>query len=492
MRAITICVALLLPGCGSVLMTEPERQAGKDLEPPDTWTSTETGHEGVVALGWLQTFEDPEMERLVAEAIEYNRDLKAAAARLRVAKEGTIFGRAARLPSVSVSGSGSHSRSRVRDEDDVLQPWGRFEDYGLSLNLSWEVDLWGRLRNLHRATVDDYEAAEADFRGARLSLAANTARAWYNLIAAGEQVELARKTRDSFSRNYRITYRNYKAGDDTASALDVQFGRNNVASAERGLISRQLARDDAKRSLEILLGRYPAASLQDRVGLPELPRDVPTGLPSELLMRRPDLAAAAAALRASAERAEAAPKNLLPSIRLSGERSNASQKLGDVIMNPLSVAWSVAASIAQPVFEGGTLTAEARQALARNEAAIASFAGTALRAFAEVESAMAREQSLAEEETFLATEEAQAALAEKSALRDYTQGIVGILAILESQRRAFNARNAMISLRNERLQTRIDLHLALGGDFESVPPAPPEEPRVNPVEQSLFMHGEPW
>ena len=487
MRSITICVVLLLNGCGSLMMMKPERQAGKDLEPPEKWKSIGTEHQGAVSLGWLQAFEDPDMERLVAEAIEYNRDLKVAAARLRAAKEGTVLGRAARLPSISVSGVGSRTGSRVRDETGLLQPWRAVKDYGLSLNLSWEIDLWGRLRNLEQAAVEDYATALADFRGARLSLAANTAKAWYNLIAAGQQVELAGQTRDSFRRNFRITERNYKAGDPAASPLDVQFGRNNVASAERGLISRRFARDEAKRSLELLLGRYPAALISEREELPKLRRDVPAGLPSELLMRRPDLVATAAALRASAERADVALKDFLPSIRLSAARSNGSDELYDVIAHPMSIVWNVAASIAQPVFQGGALTADVRRTLALNKAAIEAFAGVALQAFEEVESAMAREQSLAEQETFLETEVAQADLAETQASRDYAEGIVGILEILEAQRRAFNARNAMIALRNERLQNRIDLHLALGGDFEAVPPAPTKTARADLMEQSLSM-----
>jgi outer membrane protein TolC len=269
----------------------------------------------------------------------------------------------------------------------------------------------------------------------------------------------------------------------------VNFGRNQVASAERALISRELGRDEAKRSLELLLGRYPATSMAGREELPTLGRTVPAGLPSELLMRRPDLVAAAADLRASAERASAASKGLLPSIDLSGGGSTTvpSLELLDLIRDPTVIAWNVAASLTQPIYRGGALRAQARQALALNDAAIATFSGMALRAFREVESALATEHSLAAQERFLETELQQANLAESQAYRDYSEGIVGILSVLEAQRRASNARSSMISLRNGRIQNRIDLHLALGGDFETPPPSHRQEQPAKSVKRKLSM-----
>ncbi len=474
LRGLRMAALLLLVLPGGCRMPPPEWVGGDDLAIPATWTSGAEENSGDVAFGWLREFEDPEMERLVAEAIEYNQDLLVAAARLRSVEEGTILGRAARLPRIDASVSGSYSETRIEDDAGDFQI--NTKDSSLSLNASWELDLWGRLADLHRATIEDYRAQLADYRGARLSLAANTAKAWFNLITARQQLVLARQTRDAFQRNYQITERNYRAGDPTASSLDVNFGRNQVASAERSLIARELSRDEARRSLELLLGRYPATLIEGRDELPALARSVPAGLPSELLMRRPDLVAAAGDLRASADRASAARKALLPSINLSvgGSTTEPSLELLELIRDPVSLAWSVAASLAQPIYRGGALRASARQALAQNDIAVASFSAIALRAFREVESALATERSLERQEEFLKTELEQANLAEAQAYRDYTEGIVGILSVLEAQRRAFNARSSMISLQNDRLQNRIDLHLALGGDFEEPPPEPGE------------------
>ena len=458
----------LFGGCAGLTMQRPEADTAvlEELDIPTVWRSSGEGNDGRISTGWLKTLKDTEMSSLVDEALQRNQNLKVAAARLRAAREGTIIGRAQRLPSIDFSGSGSRTRSG--NGPDV--PAEISTDYGLTLSAAWELDLWGRLRDLDRANYADFVAAKADFRGARLSLAANTAKAWCNLITARQQVTLAEETRASFIRNFRITERTFKGGVSTSSALDVQFGRNNIAQAERDLIDRKLRQTEAQRSLEVLLGRYPSATLDSRDELPDLPPDVPAGLPSELLLRRPDLIAAGSDLLASAKRADAARKDLLPSIRLSGRGSTSSDALGKMLVDPEYIVWNVAASLAQTVYRGGAPTAEARQALAQNEVAVRTFAEIALQAFREVESALATDHSLAKQEEFLSTELEQANLAEAQASRDYSEGIVGILEILEAQRRAVNARRSMIALRNERLQNRIDLHLALGGDYGTLSP----------------------
>ncbi|MDB4512487.1 TolC family protein, partial [bacterium] len=260
--------------------------------------------------GWLGEFGDARMTKLVNEALAHNFDLKATAARLRAAKEGTIIGRSARLPSLNASTS--YRRSGTKQTSIA-------ENYSLSLNASWEADLWGRLRNSELASRADYASTLADFRGARLSLVANTAKAWCNLVTAEQQLALAQKTLESYRQALPVVERRYKA--NTLRSVDVQFARNNVAGAERSLRVRKLNRDNAARSLELLLGRYPSASVASSNQLPNLSPNPPSGLPSELLERRPDLQAARADLYASAQRAEVARKNLLPSLRLTASAS---------------------------------------------------------------------------------------------------------------------------------------------------------------------------
>jgi outer membrane protein TolC len=322
------------------------------------------------------------------------------------------------------------------------------------------------LKDLDRATAADFDAAVAEFRNARLSLAATTAKSYCNLISAQQQLVLAQTTLDSFEKNLRIIERNYKAGIPNVRALDVQLGRTNVSSAQRLVKSRQLERDDAARGLEVLLGRYPAATTQAARQLPSLRGAIPVGVPASLVERRPDLAASRARIYATANRADAARKNLLPDLSLSAGSAASGASFSRLFQVDQLVS-TIAANLTQNLYTGGADQAEARAALARNDAAIHDYAQSSLEAFREVEAAIAAETSLQSQEGFLQKEVEQAALAEKQAERDYSEGIEGadILSVLESQRRANNARSSLIRLKNERLQSRIDLHLALGGSF---------------------------
>lgn len=448
-------------GCGPAAFNAPSENL--TIQTPASWTAASIGHEGRISTGWVDEFADRGLTAAVDEALDRNRDLKAAAARMRRAEENRIIGRSRHFPRIgadsstgwSTSGNGPGARTSS-------------ERYGLTVSASWELDLWGRLRDLSAADDADLAAARADFRGARLSLAAATARAWCNLIAAGQQLELAKATLESYERNLRTIERIYKGTGQ--GALDVQLGRTNVSSAQGSVKSSERDRDEAARTLELLLGRYPSAAMRAADQLPVLRSKVPAGLPADLLERRPDLAAARARIFASARRADAARKSLLPSFSLTGSGGTPVSRFSQ-LLDPAWLTSSIAANISQPVFEGGALTAEAHGALAVNEAAVHDYAQTALEAFREVESALSAERSLAEQEKALVAEVEQAALAERQAERDYTEGLDdNILRVLESQRRATSARLGLIRLRNQRLLNRIDLHLALGGDFKTVEP----------------------
>ncbi len=426
------------------------------IRTPGTWSEASSGTEGKISTGWLSDFSDAGLKRSVNEALAHNRSLKAASARLREASEQTIIARARQLPAMNAGVLAGASDGTAVE---------RSSNYGLNLAASWEPDLWGRLRDLTRATEADERAAIEDFRGARLSLAANAAKAYVNIVSAAQEVALAEFTLDSFEKNLRIIERNYKATGE--GALDIQFARTNVFSTQRVLEQRKLERDNAARTLEVLQGRYPEGKIKTPGTLPELPGSVPAGIPANLIERRPDLAAARARLFASAKRADAARKSLLPDFSLTGSRGVAGAGFSD-LLNVDFLITTIAGRANQVLFNGGALTANVRGALATNDRLVNEYAQLALDAFREVEVTLAADRSLAEQENFLKNEVEQASLAERQAERDYAEGInPNILSVLEAQRRANNARAAIIRLRNQRLQNRFDLHLALGGDFRT-------------------------
>lgn len=430
---------------------------------PAAWQASGSSGPSRISTGWVKDFNDRQLARLVDEAMAKNPDLLATAERLKAARASLVRARANRMPSLDASGSAGRTRTN-RDAAGGRRAYG--SSRSLTVGASWETDLWGRLRHLHTASKADYDATVADFRGTRLALAASTASLWYNLISAENQVQLASETLTSYRKVEKIIKSNYKAG--IARSLELQLSRNNVFSAERILRSRLQRRDDARRDLEIVLGRYPGGKITAPATLPSIRRDVPAGLPAGLLERRPDLVQARKRLEASFHRALASRKSLLPSLRLTGSSGTASAVFSN-LLDPGFLSSSVSASLGQSVFEGGALREDARAAVARNKAEVHDFANVALRAFREVESALASESWLKQQERFLRKELQQAALAERQAERDYLEGVEGadIIDLLESQRRASSARSSLIDLQNQRIQNRINLHLALGGSFNS-------------------------
>ncbi|MGB1260795.1 MAG: efflux transporter outer membrane subunit [Akkermansiaceae bacterium] len=458
-------LALLTAGlvCGLLSSCQPGGKPDPHtrVNIPNAWKTSLQGSSGKISSGWLRDFNDPRLTRLVKEAQANNPNLLATAERLKAARASVVRSRSSRIPSASLSAGGSRTHNGS-SAGSSRYSGGK----NLGVSASWELDLWGRLKHLHSASSFDYQATAADFRSTRLSLAANTASLWYNLISSENQVKLATETLSSYRKVEKIIERNYKAG--TARALELQLSRNNVFSAERILQARKRNRDDARRNLEVLLGRYPSAALTAPTSLPSIRKDVPTGLPADLIARRPDLVQARLRLLSSFHRAHASQKNLLPTLRLTGN-SGASSSTFSNLLNPSYLSSSISASLGQSLFEAGAKREDARAAVARNRAAVHDYSNIALRAFREVESALASEQSLKKQEHFLRKELQQAALAEKQAERDYAEGVDGvdILDLLESQRRASNARSSLIDLQNQRIQNRINLHLALGGDFST-------------------------
>jgi NodT family efflux transporter outer membrane factor (OMF) lipoprotein len=460
---ITFLTILSLTGCAKLVKTGSVSSVKGTT--PGSSSAAAKGQHGKISTAWLSEFSSPAMSRLVNEAISNNPNLNAAAARLRASQLGTIGARANLLPSLNASTSTSRSRNGNGDSTRSIG-----ESYGLSLNASWEPDIWGRLRDLSDASISSYHTSVEDYRNARLSLAANTAKGYCNLVTAGQQLELAERTLESFKKNKNIVERNYKAGILGTRAIAVQLSRTNVASAQRSIENRTLQRDNAARTLESLLGRYPAAEQKASNKSPNLKDSIPTSLPATLVSRRPDLVAAQLDVLRSAKLADASRKSLLPSLNLSSRASTGDSSTRN-LFDPHFLAANIAGSLSQRIYNGGELKANAAAALARNKATIYDYSTAAIRAFREVEDAIARDASLKEQEIFLVKETKQATFAERSAILDYSEGIdnSGILEILESQRRANNARASLIILRNSRLQNRIDLHLALGGDFRTEP-----------------------
>jgi len=412
--------------------------------------------------GWVADFKDDSLETLITEALEHNYNLQAAAARVEAAHASFQSANAGWKPTLNLSQNDSRTKTVFNPFAGTLQ--SRYINrFDLGVNLSWELDVWGRLRSQSRAALADLEAAETVYMSAYLSLAANTAGAWFNLVESELQVRLNEETLESFEANLQVVEESFRRGIPNR-ALDVRLTRANVESARSNLALRKRQRDAAKRALETILGRYPSAEMEVTSDLPSLENTVPTGLPSELLLRRPDILTAERQLAAATERLKASKRSLLPSIRLTSSAGTTSNELAD-LLDPERLAMSLAGSLSQPLYQGGRLRANIRLSDARVKEAMAQFSQTVLTAFQEVETLLAAENFLLEQETALRVSTTESIEAETLAKEQYERGLVDIITVLESERRAFNARSSLLNLSNLRLQNRLDLYLALGGHF---------------------------
>jgi NodT family efflux transporter outer membrane factor (OMF) lipoprotein len=465
-------LGLVLIGCASA----PPRAPAPGLpEPPGSWTAAaENG--GEPAPEWWRDLGAPGLDAAVAAALERNHDLQAAAARVDQAAAQARIAGADRVPQVGVSGSGSRAKQNFVGfpipgrEGEVLSTTS--SRYGVSLDVSWEIDVWGRLREGSRGALADHQAATATWAAARLSLAGQTAKAWLAVAESVEQLALARATAQSFRETERQVRSRFERG--LSPSLDLRLAIANREAGEALLASRELQLDASRRQLEVLQGRYPSASGALPARLPELPAPVPAGLPAELVGRRPDLAAAERRLAAAGARWRAARRSLYPRLSLSASGGSSSGALQDLTDGDFSV-WSLVGNLLQPLFQGGRLRAGVDLAAALRDEQLASFIQAALRAYAEVETALAAEQRLVEATRHLTAAAVQSRAAQELAANRYRSGLSDLITVLESQRRALQARGERIATQRQLLENRIDLYLALGGGFDAPVPADDRE-----------------
>lgn len=476
--------AALITSCASV--PAPDHPS-IGPQPPEQWTApVATGQSSSVVpqealtdsaatpTPWWVGLGDETLSELIVEGLMQNRDLAVAAGRLEAVQAQSRIVGAARQPQVGAGGSANRARRNFIGFPIAGAPGGGVvaattTGYNADVFVSWELDLWGRLRSGQAAALADVEAARADLAGAQLSLAAQIARLYFTVIESGHQLELARSTAASQQRSAEQIEDRYARGLRTS--LDLRLARSSAASSRAMVAARETQLDGVTRQLEVLLGRYPAAALKPSQELTALTDDIPAGLPADLVARRPDLAASERRLLAARLRVTEAKRALLPRISLTASGGRSSEALGDLLDGDFSV-WNLVSNVTQPLFQGGRLRAQVDLAAAGHEMALADYAATALRAFSEVETALVRAAGLADQAAATNTAAAEAQAAELVAGDRYARGLSNYIALLESQRRAFEARSQLLAVRLQQLTARIDLYLALGGDFNLASPTP--------------------
>lgn len=463
MRNLLVAIAAILTvaGCASA----PPREAPDlDIAVPGAW-SVDADTASADSTRWWTDFGDPGLDAVVSEALGNNYRIRAAAGRVEQAAAVAGITRAEALPGLSAGFDASRRKQNFIGIDipgapDVIT--SRTNTFGVSLNASWEIDLWGRVRSATSASLADFEASAADLAGVRLSIAAQTARAWFAVIEGREQVRLAEESVESYRASADRVRERYQRGVRTS--LDLRLALSSLAGARDALERRRLQLDSAVRQLEILLGRYPAGALETPGDLPAVRGGVPAGIPGEVLIRRPDVFAAERRVAAAEARVSSARRAFLPRITLTGSAGTLTNRIEDVTDADFSV-WSIAAGLMQPLFQGGRLIASYSQSSAAADVAVADYASTLLSAFGEIESALFAEVSLAARERHLVEASRQSEAALELAERQYDNGLIDYITLLETRRQALASRSALATVRRARLDARVDLHVALGGGF---------------------------
>lgn len=454
-RPLLALISLAAFGCA----TSPERNAAPNIVLPDTWSSQT---DSAQPDAWLNDLNSPQLNALVQEALTNNPNLQVTAARFDQAVAEARIAGADQLPTAGLGLNGT--RQKISTFGPNSTGGVRFENYDLALNLSWELDLWGQLRNRTSAALAQIQASQAELEAARLSLVAQVAKSWFNYAEATEQLVLSKRTAKADADNLKTIEARFQRG--LTEGLDVRQIRTQKALSTADVEIRKRTTDQAARALEALIGRYPDASAQAGKSIVSQPKSIPAGLPAQLLNRRPDLIAAERQLAAAEKQFLAARKDLLPKISLTAASGSSSQAFKNLLDSNFSV-WSLGANLTQPIFQGGRIIANIDRSQALRNQAVANYRAAALQAFLEVESTLAAEGYLQQEHTLLSLAADEAETTEALAWKRYRDGTSDFLNFLSSQRAANNARSRLINLRNLLVQNRIDLYLALGGSFEN-------------------------
>ena len=462
-RNTTLAIAVLaaLAGCALKPSPKPEDirpQAMPNVAVPGQW-SAEGAAATAVAGGWLATFDDARLQALVAEAIAYNPDLRVAATRVEVASEYVNIADSTLYPQVNLLARGG---GQMGGDSSGMQGAGLYAD--------WEIDLWGRVRSERAVATASYESVVADTEYARQSVAALVAKSYFLAVEAGLQLGLAERMVAAADQLAALAEQRQRIGK--GDGYDAALARANAETFRDTVEQFKLARGQALRALEALVGRYPAAEVEVATQLAQMPDAVPAGLPSELLERRPDVVAAERRIAAAFYGVQEAKAARLPRIALTGNVSDISSDLF-VLQDRDNPVWSAGASLLLPVFNAGALQSQVRIRTAEQKQAVAEYGRIGARAFGEVEDALSAEFAAARRAKVLGRAVAENDNALKLSQVRYDVGSGDLRGVRQQQLAANGARAALVRMQAEQLVQRVNLYLALGGGFEAAPPMAP-------------------
>jgi len=405
---------------------------------------------------WWRSFGSEELSTLVDAALLGNPDLLMAAERVRQADAQTTIAGASLFPALSLGAGASRRETRGNDSPGTSA-------FNASLNASYEIDLWGQNTSRARSAEFALRATRFDRDTVRLTLLSGVASAYVQLLTLRDRLTIAHDNIAIAERVLKVV--NVRAQNGAASSLDVARQQSALLGQQAALLPLQLQERQVLYALAILVDKPPqgfAANGASVLGL-RVPEVAP-GLPTSLLTRRPDLASAEAQLAGANANVAVARAALLPSISLTGSAGIASGSLHDLVNAPV-VAFSIGASLLQPIFNAGSLHAQVDVASSRERELVLNYHKAILAALADVESALAARSRLSSQELLLVQSQQQATRALRLAEVRYREGADDLLVLLDAQRTLFQAQDQLAQIRQSRLQASLALLMALGGGW---------------------------
>ncbi len=458
-----LAVALILCGCMNL---------GPDYQRPDIGIQVPEAYQYAPAGDtlvepedqWWRSFNNIELNQVVEEALQNNLDIKRATAAVLEVRAQLVETRADRFPQVGLDAGAERRQSPVIGAIAGDTSPTRLSVYTLSLPASFELDLWGRLARAEEATRANLLQAEEDRRTVAQTVVAETITLYLQMESLERQIDINKKSIESFRRSLTFVENRYKRG--LAPVLDVRQARRVLAGAEAILPALRQELGITQQQLTVLLGRYPETRpprLQPEDYYNRLD-PIPPGLPSELLLRRPDLRAAEAQLVALNAEVGVRKASRFPRITLTGAFGYISEDLSR-LFRPESELWNIAVGIAQPIFDAGKLKAGQKVAEARYQQGVAEYSKTILSAFAEVEGAFLSREEQLKRRDYVLIFVTNARAAQRIAESRYERGLVDYLTVLDTQRTRFQGEIDLVEVDFAILNNRVTLHRALGGGW---------------------------
>ncbi len=454
-----------LAGCA----VGPDYKRPEILAPTD-WRNGPEGRDSLGDLGWWELFKDPALHELISAAVVANRDLQVAVARVLDSRAQLGVARAAQFPQVKASGSYAYTRPFSKNSP-MLRGGETFtgDDWQAGMDLTFELDLWGRLRRGTEAARAELLASEETQRVVLMTLVADVARAHFDLLELDHELEIARRTLQTRQASLELQRRRFEQGLSTQLDVDRAEAEVAVAAATVPDLERRIAQTE--NGLSVLLGRNPGPIAR---GTPldgqRLPPEVPGGLPSALLERRPDIRQAEQTLVAATARIGVAKAEYFPKITLTGMLGVESVSLSDLFAGG-SRFWSIGPTMTVPLFTAGRTSNTVKGFEARQQQAATQYAQTIQQAFREAEDALVFHRKVRE----IRTERERRVGATRRALSlvtlRYDRGLSTQLEVLDAQRQLFSAELELASTTRDQFAAVIQLYKALGGGWQSQPPA---------------------